>query len=299
MIIAIFVQYQNYIIIIMRNFLLYILLFTAIETNSQVLINKAQEWNVLHSYKTIRTRCYNFTQDTLIDGYKYTSLEFSYSEKFDSANSVFSGFVREDDKQVYIRYLDSNEYIIYDFSINQGDTISMGMINHQYPISFRCDTIDSLLICNEYKKRLSMTPLNNSDALPQQWIEGLGSTAGIVEIGEPQYLSFKTSLLCSKINDSLIWKSSQPFCYFTNAPEPERFVLKTGTEKEDFPIKVTTKISYTGLIVKIYDESGDLILIRKIKKEKDLSFEELATGEYTLQLTDAFDRVYALKKIKI
>lgn len=267
---------------------------------AQNLINKDQQWNVMHSYKTVRTRCYRFTSDTVIQGKRYTSLEYSFSEQFDSVNSVFAGYISEDDDKVNIRYLDGKEFTLYDFTVLQGDTLDMGMINLQYPLSFRCDTSEYVTIDGTQRLCLTMTPINESDAAPQKWIQGIGSTAGIVEIGEPQYLSYKSMLLCSHIGDSLIWKSDQGFCYFSNAPEPKKFVFKTDADDvEGQALAISKKVKNTNLIIKIYDTYGDLVLERKIKKEKDLNLDELESGEYVLQLTDAFDRVYALKKIKI
>lgn len=267
---------------------------------AQNLINKNQQWNVLHKYKTTRTRCYKFTYDSIVQGKKYTAIEYSFSENFDSINSVFAGLIREADNKVYIKYLNGEEFTLYDFTVQQFDTIDLGMVNHSYPLSFRCDTVDSVVFNGQMTPRFFMAPLNESDAAYQQWIPGLGSTAGIVEIGEPQYLDYHTMMLCSHLGDSLIWKNTHNFCYFSNAPEQKKFVVKTGVDElEEQAIKLNTKIKNTNLIVKVYDEYGDLVLKRRIKKEKDLNFSNLEYGIYTIQLTDPFDRVYALKKITI
>lgn len=273
---------------------------------SQNIINKEQEWNVLHSYDVVTTRCYKFTTDTVIKGNVYTTLEYSNSEHFDPRQAIFAGLIREDGDKVQLRYLNGQEYTLYDFSVVQGDTIDMGMINQSYPISFRCDTTDSVYIYGKNRYRLTMTPLNTSDATPQLWIQGVGSTAGIAELSIPKFLNYKTVLLCSNINDSIIWKSEHPFCYFTNAPTQSQMLVKTGNtceSVEDCPeamfLNISSKIKNTGLIIKVYDEEGELVLKRKINKEKDLDFSKLDPGEYTIQLTDSFDRVYALKKIVI
>lgn len=79
-------------------------------------------------------------------------------------------------KKVYfIEHGKSTEEVLYDFTLEVGDTIRGYHVDYHYPRA-TVKAIDSVLIGNEYHKRLLL-----SDVYNIYWIEGVGSTYGLTE----------------------------------------------------------------------------------------------------------------------
>ena len=153
------------------------------------IINKNKSWNVLKSYKEQKTISYKFLNDTIINGKIYSSLYYSFSDRLDSTDLNFAGFVREDTLKgnVYLRFMTGEEFVIYNFIVQPCAIIKLPSYNLATKIYFEVDFIDSVIINGEKKKRLYLTSLDNAVAKDQIWIEGIGSVVGLIETGEVQY----------------------------------------------------------------------------------------------------------------
>ena len=123
-------------------------------------------------------------QDTVINGTPYHKLYKADDTSF--ANAVLAGGLRDDTaaRKVYF-YNQSNEILLYDFSVQAGDTIH-GNANN-YHNNWRNDlivhSVDSLFFNGSYHRRINLRmafSLNN-DILPAAWVEGMGNQVrGIV-----------------------------------------------------------------------------------------------------------------------
>lgn len=300
-------------------FLSFFILFE--EVSSQVLIDTTKEWSVLYRHRMSRTRSYKFTKDSLVDGYKYKELRYSFSEVFDPEHSRNAGLIREDGAAVYIRYHNGENYLLYDFSLNIHDTLDLGFLNGEINLQMTVDTISYWTVDSITRKVLHMRPLDATLTVPQLWVEGIGSTQGIVEVGSSQMFGNETALLCFKdrMRDTVLWQSTLGICYYTDVPTERMIVFEAQKDKdrhkrktdrsgenetEDVPeqpetFTIQANLQQSGLKLKVYDEDGNLVENRIIKKDKDLKFDHLKTGEYLIQLTDSFDKIYATRKIKI
>ncbi len=278
---------------------------------SQNLIDTSKVWNVLHRHTTCHTRSYKFTKDTIIKNVKYKELRYSFEENFNFSQSITAGFIREEDSKYYIRYPNGENFLLYDFSLNLNDTVDFGFMNGIINLKFTVDTITYWDIDNISRKVMKMRPLDNSFTAPQLWIEGIGSIYGIVEVCETQVFSDETALLCFKdiARDTILWQSTLGLCYFASENNTKTFTFESEISKksksveENIPnsekISFSNQLQNSGLKLKIFNESGELVESRIIKREKDFKFENLKSGEYLIQVTDSFDKVYTMKKIKI
>lgn len=309
-----------------KKILLYLLFcLVALTSFSQVLIDTTKTWNVLERNITMKTKCYKFQHDTVLGGFKYKILSYSYSEHFDTNKSQIAGFLREDEKRVAIRYQNGEQYLLYDFSLVQGDTVDLGFLNGEINLMLKVDTITYARIDTLDRKVLHMVPLDASLTIPQLWIEGMGSTHGIIDVGRKQIFGNESALLCFSdcIRDTVLWKSTLDICYYSNNPAGRVVVFEAAPEKQakekkasknekgdlksDVEVKqnsteeivLQANLQNSGLKLKIYNENGDLVQSRTIKKEKDLKFSDLKSGTYLIQITDSFEKIYATKKITI
>src|ERR1035437_2202716 len=173
------------------------------------LIDKEKSWNVLKSYKDQRTVSYKFLNDTLINDKQYTSLYYSFSDRLDTSDMYFAGFLREDTAKgnVYLRFMNGEEFVIYNFKANVCDIINLPSYNLASRIYFEVEFSDSTIINGEKKHRLFLTSLDETLAKDQIWIEGIGSNIGLIETGEVQYGRYWSKLLCVKDSSNLLWSN--------------------------------------------------------------------------------------------
>jgi len=95
-----------------------------------------------------------------------------------------SGFIREDENKYYLRNLAGEEGLVYDFNLNIGDTLAINNPFGFIPIEVTAINIDSVFLepANEYRKRITLLEYANF-GYEEQWIEGIGSLAGLTQSG--------------------------------------------------------------------------------------------------------------------
>jgi hypothetical protein len=129
--------------------------------------------------------------DTVLNGQVYAQLYTAFL----FAGSGFigpRGWLRRDGQKVFFREnLDSDELLLYDFGLTEGDTTKLARIVTHFgdtsslmtELLFKIEKRDSLLLPNGWRKRWRAKCLNPNDAgYPEEiWLEGIGSTFGPVD----------------------------------------------------------------------------------------------------------------------
>jgi hypothetical protein len=150
--------------------------------------------------------------DTIINDVEYIKL---YQLGFDPECSLITygphyvGAYRNDtiNRRVYfIPETYANEELLYDFSLEVGDTVPQTHINYAYP-DLVVDIIDSILLCDHYRKRFYY--------YRETWasievVEGMGAHTGLLEpmdIFEHQHY-----LRCFHLNDELLYIFNADSC---------------------------------------------------------------------------------------
>jgi len=195
---------------------------------------------------------------------------------------IYLGAFREDTAQRKVYFLlpsYSTDTLLYDFSLNVGDTLPLGINNGGSPV-MTINSIDSILINGNYRKRFEIANTSNVSI-----IEGIGSTTGLIE----KVLFFESggNLYCYSENNQEI--------YPTNSSSPCDLLLSESelTKKKDFniyPNPATDKISIDcaekqNLKMQLYNIVGKCIFqkeINNITKEIDIS--TLSKGVYIIKI---------------
>ncbi len=118
-------------------------------------------------------------KDTTIGAKTYHQLFYSHSDTVYSENSsaVYNGGIRESVQQVFYLPKDStNEYLLYDFTVQVGDTLKYdySVFSSLYELgkidSLRVSKVDSVLIIDgSYRKRIYFTPICCPNSTPYLW----------------------------------------------------------------------------------------------------------------------------------
>lgn len=148
---------------------------------------------------------YTVSGDTLINSTLYKKLfKTDYNplcfQNF--TGPYFFGGIRNDSNERKVYYYDvstSEEWLLYDFTLNVGDTVPPTYNNVSYPELY-VESIDSVLIGSDFRKRFIYS---QETYQPIQVIEGIGAESGL--LGYMVFFESINYLRCFHQNDSLLW----------------------------------------------------------------------------------------------
>ncbi len=175
--------------------------------------------NAYKYYTTTYIYSYGLIGDTVIDLYQYNKLYRLHDSVLTINGAIYKGAIRESGKKVYYRDLAcTHDIILYDFNKNANDTIfsvySTFEINQcldSTPIYIIISSIDSILINGSYRK------VFHFEDDPAIWIEGIGSTVGLLTPIDPGVTgNYKWDLVCFFQNDELLYHNPNfSSCYMS------------------------------------------------------------------------------------
>ena len=255
------------------------------------------------------TRNYNYQYDTTFCEQQYMRINSTPTHP----NNV-AGYVRVDNKRVYIRTSNNcadKEYLLYDFSLNVGDTVYCG-----YDISdttqFWPTDIDTVTYFGIDRKRLKMNFYMGDppfDIIAEMdWIEGIGSTT------HPFYSTvcltdncetFYTLLCYDSSGTQLYQNPSYSTCYTTNVGiEETENKIDISIYPNPFSQSTTIEIGLENsekIRLEIYSIKG-----RKIydftSNGNDTKFQignQLTQGTYLLKMsTESYDIIRKIVRIE-
>lgn len=179
-----------------------ILCFYNIDIKAQTYIPMLKynsEWHVTNCNMGCSTDKYYTIGDTIIDGLHYKFLDqFHYLKNF---------FIREDTitQKVYLRLRadmpPAKDYLLYDFSLQVNDTVSItnpGSPYPKYPGSFVLDSIVSKPLINYNHRFFYLHALDTVTAQTKTtiWVEGIGSLCLINTPGAAPQINGVGQLSC-------------------------------------------------------------------------------------------------------
>lgn len=229
--------------------------------------------------------------DTIINSNTYVKLK---KMEIPAINDVsiyptYTGAIRQDtlNKKIYVVLTDSTtERILYDFSLQVGDTINS--VLHDLAsdcVGFNVETIssiDSILINGNYHKRFNVQGSCNSVS----YIEGIGSDYGLIF---PNRLDEKEShLTCTKVNGQTYYPSNTSQCDLITSIGSLHNVFVVdifpNPTADEVNIVLSNKINLSASII-IYNTLGEIIIQEKMStNEKKLDISTLPNGLYFLKI---------------
>ena len=200
------------------------------------IVEDGKQWNVLFSYpwnppepQHKYTDIYKIEGDTLLDGVSYKVMYATRNEDLTGWN--LWGFLREtEDRQVFSRRPStSDEQLLYDFSMEVGDTICMCDYGYDECCMVVIEKGETIVNGEPRQQIVLEYPFGNG--VEEVWIEGIGSLYGIVDSGSLFLTGGSTNLLCYYEDGDLIWQNTTPGyneCYMVyptppTPPEPHSF----------------------------------------------------------------------------
>ena len=175
------------------------------------LLDNFNEWHLTTCNNGCLTDVYYTDGDTIVDGKTYKIL--------DGYHFISRSFLlREeiDSRKVYLSFSDRDritEFLLYDFSLNVGDSIDIKNPISPFPTDggfYRVDSIVNKQLVDENEYRhfyLSPTPSNSTSNTPAKWIEGVGSLSLINAPGGYPDINAVGHLSCFFKNANLFYSN--------------------------------------------------------------------------------------------
>lgn len=244
--------------------------------------------------------------DTLMGNNSYSQL---YSVFLDTAGvetmrDYLGGIRMETDLVFFVEENASEEYLLYDFSLAAGQSI----------------TIQTIFGSNETLTASSNELIDTPDGVTRRvihfdnesWIEGIGSTRGLITRGMPLTPDFDPYLNCFKSFGQLGYNNpnTQPECLFTftelcgstsidniSKDQLVNFEVFPNPFFEETTIEIFELNQLESPILRIYNIQGQLVeKFVEINEEKIIfSRKNLNAGVYVFELTD-WKTTFALRK---
>lgn len=176
-------------------------------------------------------------EDTIIYGKSYKKL-YSFTEReFDIETATFVCGIRENEnKQVFVAsYHNQQEFLLYDFSLTEGDSI-LAESNGEYDLYFNVTDVDTI-DCNGVERRKITLQFYNYAWVT--WIEGIGNIEGLLMDWRSYTMAMdpmpNVRLRCYEYNEECLYSdfSFDESIYDCYTP------LYTGLENNEFENEVS------------------------------------------------------------
>ena len=230
------------------------------------------QWNIIaHGYfpdepfYKAGTNIYLLEEDTLINNKIYSSLVRYNSRDISETKSYIGALRFTEDKKVFF-YYDNTDYLLYDFDVQIGDTLDIfsGIRNYMDTKTYRHVITNIDTLTNEKLKISSVAIVDGFHE--KTWIEGIGSTDGIVHNrATGRDGGIKTRLLCAYHNDECLYTIDIPEYIPLGCIYNEGDIITTIEEVET-PKPLVQKIIRNGEIFIIRDGKTYNIMGIEIKE---------------------------------
>ncbi len=254
------------------------------------LIEENKTWNVISvilvgPYQwdtTYSTITYEFSGDTIIDSQTYLKL-YESNEEF-PANWNLWCYMREDnDKRIwYRRDSDDDEMLMYDFSVEAGDSVLVGLFE---PVYLTIDSINTIYI-NQADRKKYWLSCKTMPEYRETWFEGVGSNKGLCWGSSVYIVGGWCWFLCMSENEELIYMNpNYEACYLITEineidkptikiyPNPVKNLFRIENIK-NIEIESISLTNINGQIIKRFDS-----------RKTQLDISEITSGLYFLKIS--------------
>ncbi|MFK7770963.1 MAG: T9SS type A sorting domain-containing protein [Saprospiraceae bacterium] len=244
--------------------------------------------------------------DTIIGNNTYSQLYsiFLDTSGVETMRQYFGGTRMEADLVFYIENNSSTEYLLYDFSLETGQTITVQTI---FGSDETLTATSNMLIDTPDGVTRRVINFDN-----ESWIEGIGSTRGLITRGLPITPDLDPYLNCFKSFEQLGYSNpnTQPECLFTftdlcgttpisdlSKNEIVNFKVFPNPISDESTIEVKGILELKSPVISIYNHQGQIVeKIMNINEDKFIfSRKNLKAGVYIFELSD-WKTTFALRK---
>ena len=274
------------------------------QTFNNTIVNDNSSWAALllggagyGNINYVETQYVYFEGDSTVDAISYKKV-FLCNDKLHE-NIKYEGLMREQDKKTYFIPANSEtEYLLYDFSLEEG----MGF--EYMGISFYVKNTDIVEINGVSLKQIQLAEVSVPDysAMRATWIETIGSLNGLF-YPNGMLNGVKRELLCYYQNDELIYKNPiYSKCYYDNPDDIDSIQTIVIDDYNIYPNPVDdilTIFSSNNTIsyIEIFDILGEKVYSQTYDNNT-IDISSFSKGSYMLKVYDTNKQISIFKIIK-
>lgn len=248
--------------------------FISFSQDFERIVSNTKKWNILFGVYTpdvyaLYTRSYTIREDTLINELVYSKIYIN--------NSPNNEYIREDENNnVYYKTEYNEERLIYDFNLNINDEIVLPNM-FGFEETWTVENVDTVLFAEKNRKRITLSICEGCPS--DYWIEGIGSTYGLIYSGNLMW-DFSTDLLCFYQNEELLYSNPDwNSCDITVSIPENKYKFNVFPNPTNGYINIETTEQIESLT--IIDFTGRLI---KSENNKVIDLSMLKAGIYFLKV---------------
>lgn len=245
--------------------------------------------------------------DTVINTQTYVKIKKTEIPSINdmSVYPTYTGAIRQDtlNKKIYVVLTDSTtERILYDFSLQVGDTINSVLHDLSNDIgSCGVETIyliDSILINGNYHKTFYIQ--GGCGDMSLRFIEGIGSSYGLIF---PNYFGqVESHLSCTKVSGQTYYPSNTSSCDLVtsvNSLDIDMAIdIYPNPSNNEINIIIPDTEKSTSYILTLLSPIGQIVIREKINSKKSIiDISELPKGLYLLTIS-VNENIFTKKIIK-
>jgi hypothetical protein len=205
--------------------------------------------------------------DTVIGAteyYKVYKSGYSYEYEFSSHDTSeyyfyerkYSGVLREGGNRWYTTYYPDEDVLLYDFTMNIGDSLYGGQIT--------VVDIDTVMVDDEPKKRFHLLG-EGFGGLGEYLIEDVGATTGLFEV--MVFFENISHLHCYAIDFNPLWINPDfPYCDLSVSVEENSNIIRISTYPNPFTTSTTISFTLDGnsrIQISIFNTIGEMVYQHK------------------------------------
>ena len=253
-------------------------------------LDGTSEWRVYSAVMNSGVSCYSQWDkvysvggDTTINANSYQKLNLDYLYYADpwycvngGTFSTIAGFIRQEGPEVFFRYPNGNEAILFDWSLEVGDTIPGEIV---YSPEFqgsvlRVESIDSVEVGGEWRKRF------HSEWNEGWIIEGVGHSGGLIEFFGAS-LAGNNQLVCYGESDVPLYPQFSSCSFVVNVDEEtdEILVISPNPSTGTFRVETPQKSIY-----RIYSAFGSLVKEGQLDGASEIDLSSEPNGIYLITI---------------
>ncbi len=253
----------------MKMFIASVFLFTCLGLFGQEynkLVEEGNSWSTVNwSWGWGWTDYLFLDGDTIINDTAYTKVYYTSDSTLQNDVS-FHGGIREDTitKEIFFYYnTNLGEIRLYKFGMSIGDTALVSSMAC-YPIHMIVAEVDTITDEQGIQRRRMLMD-NWYDWYDEYWIEGIGSTLGLLTAGNFSCIAdYNQELLCFSRNDELSYMNPlYTKCNITQVSITETEIIRDGIKVCPNPVTGISKIVVNDDIIirsfKVFDSRGIII----------------------------------------
>lgn len=195
----------------------------------------------------------NSYQTLLVDTWFYSMSPWNCAGLASTTTDVVSGFIRQDGSIVYYRDMNEAENVLFDWSLEVGDTIPNDIVLPENDV-VRVESIDSVEVNGLWRKRF------NAEWNLGWIIEGVGHSGGLIEFFGPS-LAGSNQLICYGESDIPLYPQLSS-CNFivglVDETADEALLISPNPSSGIFNLDLQQQFNYRvfDLLGKLVDKGG-------------------------------------------